>query len=222
MAIDPETERQIEELSHDTRPLLVLDVDDVVLHFVRPFPRFLEAAGYTLDLGTFRLVGNIREAATNKPADVEKVRELVDRFFTAQADWQTVTEGAAEAIAAFAPEAEIVMLTAMPHRYREVRKLHLDALGLAHPLLTTEMDKGPALKRLRGETGRPIAFVDDQPGNLVSAREWVPDIHLFHLMAEPSLRDLLPRPPEGVRIVEDWHEARPLIAAALGITPHGQ
>ena len=37
MTIDPETLRQIEELSHDDRPLLVLDVDDVLLDFARPF-----------------------------------------------------------------------------------------------------------------------------------------------------------------------------------------
>ena len=36
MSDDPETARQIEELSADDRPLLVLDVDDVVLEFIRP------------------------------------------------------------------------------------------------------------------------------------------------------------------------------------------
>lgn len=217
MTIDPETERQIAELSHDPRPLLVLDVDDVVLHFVRPFPRFLEAAGFELKLGSFRLNGNVIELASGRVAEREEVAALIDDFFNAQAQWQTVTDGAAEALEGFSDAAEIVMLTAMPHRYRDIRRAHLDTLGLHHPLLTTEMAKGPAIARLRGDTPRPVAFVDDQPLNLASAREFVPDIHLFHLMAENSLRDLLPPPPEGVTVVEDWVEARPLIAAALGI-----
>ena len=217
MSIDPETERQIAELSHDPRPLLVLDVDDVVLHFVRPFPRFLQARGFDLTLGSFKLLGNVTERGTGRVAEREEIAALVDEFFKAQADWQTITDGAAEVLADFAPRAEIVMLTAMPHRYRDSRRAHLDALGLTFPLLTTEMAKGPAIQRLRGNTPRPVAFVDDQPTNLESAREFVPDTHLFHLMAETKLRELLPAPPAGTHVVEDWPEARPLIARALGI-----
>ncbi len=217
MSIDPETERQIAELSHDPRPLLVLDVDDVVLHFVRPFPLFLEASGFTLKLGSFRLNGNITEAATGRIVEREEVAALIGGFFEAQTDWQTVTDGAAEALATLGDAAEIVMLTAMPHRYRHIRRAHLDALGLPYPLLTTEMAKGPAIARLRGDKARPVAFVDDLPPNLASAREHVPDAHLFHLMAENALRALLPPPQAGVTVVEDWPSARPLIAKTLGI-----
>lgn len=216
-ALDPETERQIEELSHDSRPLLVLDVDDVVLDFVKPFPTYLGRSGYELNLSTFRLHGNIRHRDTGRVAEREEVAALIDDFFRVQAEWQTVTRGAGEAIAWFAGKAEIVMLTAMPHKWRAIRRAHLDSLGLGHPLLTTEMAKGPALARLRGNLGRPVAFVDDQPANHVSAREWVPDAHLFHLMAETALRAMLPPPPPGVAVVDDWDEATPLIARALGL-----
>ena len=70
--------------------------------------------------------------------------------FDGQADWQSVTDGAAEALARLGDHAEIVMLTAMPHKHRAVRRAHLDALGLTYPLLTTEMAKGPAVAKLRG------------------------------------------------------------------------
>lgn len=217
MSIDPETLRQIEELSHDRRPLLVLDVDDVLLHFVRPFPRFLRAAGYELKLESFRLYDNVSEIASGRVLERDEVSALIGTFFDVQAQWQTLTDGAAETLADFAPRAEIVMLTAMPHRHRDLRRAHLDALGLTYPLLTTEMAKGPAIARLRGAARRPVAFVDDMPHNLVSAREHVPDAHLFHLMAETSLRAMLPPAGEHVTVVDDWAEARPLIAGALGI-----
>lgn len=215
--LDPETERQIEELSHDTRPLLVLDVDDVVLDFVKPFPRYLQNSGYEMNLRSFRLNGNIRHRDSGRVAEQSEVAHLIDEFFRAQAEWQTVTRGAGEAIAHFAGKAEIVMLTAMPHKWRAIRRAHLDSLGLGHPLLTTEMAKGPALARLRGTSGRPVAFVDDQPANHASAREWVAEAHLFHLMADTALRDLLPALPEGVTVVDDWDEAIPLIGRALGL-----
>ncbi len=217
MSIDPETLRQIEELSHDDRPLLVLDVDDVILEFIRPFPRYLERQGYRLQLGDFRLHGNVFHLDSGAEAERDNVRELLARFFDSQSDWQTVTDGAAEAIETIAKDAEVVLLTAMPHRHRDIRRRHLDELGLRYPLLTTEMAKGPAIRRLRGKTERPVAFVDDMPHNLISAQEFVPDAHLFHLMADNTLRALLPAPAEGVTIVDDWREARPRIAAALGL-----
>ena len=217
MSIDPETLRQIEELSHDDRPLLVLDVDDVLLDFVRPFPRYLASRGYRLRLETFRLYGNVFEIESGAEVERDRITGLLDDFFAVQTDWQTPVTGAADAVATISRDAEVVLLTAMPHRHRDTRRKHLDALGLTYPLLTTEMAKGPAIRRLRGESGRAVAFVDDMPHNLASARESVVDSHLFHLMADTSLRALLPSPPDGAIVVDGWHDAGDRIAAALGL-----
>ncbi|MFC3207797.1 hypothetical protein [Aquamicrobium soli] len=217
MSDDPETARQIEELAHDDRPLLVLDVDDVVLEFIRPFPNFLEKRGLQLTLKSFHLTGNVAETATGRLVEQAEVTALLDEFFDAQAEWQSVTIGAADALAEIGRHAEIVLLTAMFHRHRAARRAHLDALGLAYPLLTTEMAKGPAVAKLRGATRRPVAFVDDQPANLLSARESVADAHLFHLMADNSLRDFLPPIPDDITVVEDWDDALPKIVKALSI-----
>ncbi|MBZ9987043.1 hypothetical protein LB572_08025 [Mesorhizobium sp. BH1-1-5] len=217
MSDDPETARQIEELAADDRPLLVLDVDDVVLEFIRPFPHYLKSRGFGLTLASFRLTGNIAETATGRLIEQPEVTALLGEFFDAQADWQSIADGAADALAMLGRGAEIVMLTAMPHKHRAVRRAHLDALGLNYPLLTTEMAKGPAIAKLRGVKGRPIAFVDDQPSNLISARNSVADAHLFHLMADNALRAFLPPTPQDIISVEDWREAAPKIAAALGL-----
>ncbi len=217
MSDDPETARQIEELALDDRPLLVLDVDDVLLEFIRPFPLFLDQRGYELTIQSFRLTGNVAERESGRLIAQAEVWSLLDEFFHQQAAWQQITDGAAEALSHLSGEAEIVLLTAMPHRHRATRRAHLDALGLTYPLLTTEMAKGPAVAKLRGPQGRPIAFVDDQPPNLVSARESVADAHLFHLMADNRLRDLLPPLPDDIVVVQDWREATPKIAAALGL-----
>jgi hypothetical protein len=217
MSDDPETARQIEELAADDRPLLVLDVDDVVLEFIRPFPRFLEKRGLGLTLNSFHLTGNIAEKVTGRLVEQTEVTTLLDEFFDRQAEWQSVTDGAAEALARLGEHAEIVLLTAMFHRHRAARRAHLDALGLTFPLLTTEMAKGPAVAKLRGIKGRPIAFVDDQPRNLISARQSVADAHLFHLMADNSLREFLPPLPDDIVVVQDWQDAMPKIAKALGV-----
>lgn len=217
MSDDPETVRQIAELARDDRPLLVLDVDDVLLEFVRPFPRYLESRGFELKLTSFRLTGNISERASGRIPEQEEVSTLLDGFFQVQAEWQTIVRGAAAVVKELSVGAEIVLLTAMPHRHHAIRRAHLDALGLPYPLLTTEMAKGPAIAALRGPTKRPVAFIDDQPINLLSARKAVADAHLFHLMGDNSLRSLLPSTPDGIVVVDSWSEAKPRIAAALGL-----
>ncbi len=217
MSDDPETARQIEELASDDRPLLVLDVDDVVLEFIRPFPRFLQGRGLHLTLRSFHLTGNVAELATGRLVEQKEVTALLDEFFDTQAEWQGVTNGVADALSRIGKHAEIVLLTAMFHRHRAARRAHLDALGFTYPLLTTEMAKGPAVAKLRGIKGRPVAFVDDQPTNLISTRQSVADAHLFHLMADNSLRQFLPPIPDDIVVVEDWNDALPKISDALGI-----
>lgn len=217
MSDDPETARQIAELSRDSRPLLVLDVDEVLLEFMAPFIRFLDTQGLQFLAKSFRLTGNIVERQSSKPLDQEAVTTILGSFFHSQRDWQTAAPDAAEAVAELARGAEVVMLTAMPHRHRQIRREHLDTLGFPYPLLTTEAAKGPALRQLRGASGRPVAFVDDIPHNLVSVRDAVADAHLFNLMACREMRPFLPPLPEGIVVADDWSVAAPKIASALGI-----
>lgn len=217
MSDDPETARQIAELARDTRPLLVLDVDEVVLEFVHPFSAFLNDSGYDLRTDSFRLNGNVVSLSDGAPAPAEMVSALLDGFFEAQETWQTPAHLAAETIGSLAGEAEIVMLTAMPHRYRDARRQLLDREGFPYPLLTTEAAKGPAISQLRGETARPVAFVDDIPHNLASVRKSLPDAGLIHLMAHQGMRSLLPPLGDGIAIAESWPDAGRLAREILGI-----
>lgn len=217
MSDDPETVRQIGELAPRGEPLLVLDVDDVVLDFLGGFRNYLRSEGLELDLATFRLHGNIRRLSDGAAVSDPDVSALIEAFFQHQAKWQIPVAGVAAALETIGEKASIVLLTSMPHRHRSARRAHLDRLALPYPLLTTETPKGPAIALLRGASDKPVAFVDDIPRNLVSVREAVPDAHLFHLMASDRMRSLLPPLPTGITPVATWDEALPKIAAALGI-----
>ena len=91
------------------------------------------------------------------------------------------------------------------------------AAASASPGRVFRGDAKSAHAERRGARARPVAFVDDMHRNLISVQEAVPDAHLFHLMADNSLRALLPPTPQGVHHVEDWPDAAPKIASALGI-----
>ena len=216
MSDDPETVRQIEALSRDTRPLLVLDVDEVVLEFVAPFVRYLDHRGYTFQSESFRLHGNVIAKDGGAPAPAETVSGLLDDFFCAQEDWQTPATGVTQALDRLSGAAEIVMLTAMPHAHRARRRALLDRLGISYPLVTTEKAKGPAVSLLAGARSAPVAFVDDIPHNLVSVQTSYPRAGLFHLMAHEGMRKLLPPLPEGVVETLDWDDAAAKLEVALG------
>ncbi|MBE7186001.1 MAG: hypothetical protein INR68_16510 [Methylobacterium mesophilicum] len=216
MSEDEETRRQIGELQQDDRPLLVVDVDEVVLEFVTPFGNYLAAQDLDLGLDKFALHGNIFARGTRDALADDRVTALIDGFWDVQADWQQLALGAPEALAALSGHAQVVLLTAMPHRAREHRRRHLEALGLPYALLTTERAKGPAVAQIRNGA-RPVAFVDDIVRNHLSVRDAVPDAALFHLMAHGGLRALMGEVPAGITAVADWNEAQPLIARALGI-----
>lgn len=214
MSEDPVTREQIAALKLGGRPLVVLDVDEVVLEFVGPFGRFLESEGYRLKAGSFRLTGNIFGLDDGEVAGRETVGGLLDRFFVLQADWQKPAEGAVAGIARLAEQADVVLLTAMPHRHFAIREPLLRSHGVDVPLVTTETAKGPAIAAMRS-AGMPVAFVDDLPGNLLSARQTVEDIHLVHLMAAPAFRAFLPSLPEGIFPADDWPHAVEIIEAAF-------
>lgn len=215
MTIDPETLRQIEELAHDPRPLLVVDVDEVVLEFVDPFVRYLDMRGFRFATRSFRLTGNVTDKESGRVAGADETGALLDAFFAAQDAWQTPLPGVVAALDRLSLDIEVVLLTAMPHRHHGVRRTLLDNLSIPYPLLTTEMAKGPAIARLRGENGRPVAFIDDLPPNLLSVREAVPDATLYHLMGHREMRALLPPLPPGIRALEDWAEAETMIGSRL-------
>ncbi len=207
MTIDPETARQITELSKDSRPLLVLDVDEVVLEFVRPFIAFLNHRGFDLKTDSFRLHGNVVNQDSGEVTGRDAVSGLLDSFFGEQENWQFPVQYAVDTIAGLADDTEVVMLTAMPHRYRDARRRLLDRVGFAYPLLTTEAAKGPAIAQLRGETDRPVAFVDDIPHNLTSVQKSLPDAGLIHLMAHEGMRALLPPLDDTIEIADSWRDA---------------
>lgn len=218
MSEDPDTIRQIARLARDERPLLVLDVDEVVLEFLDPFTAFLNAQGFHLNCTSFRLHGNVVDRQSGICLQDRQVTALMEDFFRAQHDWQVAAGDVVDVLERLCRQVEIVMLTAMPHRHRPSRRALLDRLGLPYPLVTTETAKGPAVQRLRGQDKRPVAFVDDIPSNLLSVRRAVPDAALFHLMSHAGFRALLPPfEEEGIHLLADWSQAEEEIASALGI-----
>ncbi|CAN7540331.1 hypothetical protein [Pararhizobium sp. LjRoot238] len=197
------------------RPLIVCDIDEVVLEFLTPFRNFLRASGRDLLPRSFRLHGNIVLLESGEAVADDLVSALQEEFFTRQADWQTPAALAVETLAELAAEADIVFLTAMPPRHAVVRRSLLDRFSLDYPLVATEDEKGPIVKRLHAGRKLPFAFIDDISRNLHSVREHAPDCLLVNLMVNADFRPLAPDPGEGIAKAGNWTEVAGIIRAHI-------
>ncbi|WFU48704.1 hypothetical protein [Sinorhizobium terangae] len=198
------------------RPLIVSDVDEVVLEFLTPFKLFLESRQHRLLPRSFRLSGNIVDLQDGEAASEATVKALLDAFYDTQQRWQTPAALVVNTLAELSAEADIVFLTAMPPRHAAKRRALLDALGLPYPLLASEEPKGPLVEQLHGGRELPVVFIDDILRNLHSVRDYAPSCLLINLMANTEFRALAPVPDAGIHAAADWTEAVPLIRAHFG------
>ncbi|NBB50123.1 hypothetical protein GVN24_17755 [Rhizobium sp. CRIBSB] len=198
------------------RPLIVCDVDDVVLQFATPFQAFLESRGHNLLPRSFKLTGNIVNGADQSVIEAPAVKALIDDFFLDQESWQTPFADAVDSLHALARHADLVFLTAMPPRHAGVRRRLLDQLTLSFPMLATEEPKGPMVAALHAARSLPVAFVDDMVHNLHSVGDHVPDCLLVYLPPPLEIFRFAPDPRETVRRAENWPAASALLHDHLG------
>ena len=108
MSDDPETLRQIEELAAMTGRCWCSTSTTSCLNSSAPSRISSSRAAIGLTLASFRLTGNIAETASGRLIEQPEVTTLLGDFFDAQADWQSITDGAAEALARLGDRAEII------------------------------------------------------------------------------------------------------------------
>ena len=195
--------------------LLVLDIDEVVLHFIEPFCALLEENGARLHADSFRLTGNVRSVATGAALSGGELDQVTMRLYGEQETRQRPVAGVAAALARLSEQADIVFLTAMTPSFYPQRRRLLDAASLGFPMIATERSKGAVVAELAERWSGPIVFADDLPPNLASVGRSLPRARLVHLMANDIFRRYLPPLPAGAGEASDWVEAEPLMARWL-------
>ncbi len=203
------TRQQLARLSADPdRPLLICDVDEVVLHFLKGLEAFLDERGLWLDPASFALNGNIRHKAGNAPLPADRLGALLMDFFAARTRHLDAIDGAAAALDALSDCADIVMLTNLPDAFRADRIANLADHGIAFPVVTNEGPKGPAIASLADARRAPVIFIDDNHGYLASAREHSPDTHLVHFLQDGRFGRHVERFDYMSLRTDNWVEAK--------------
>jgi hypothetical protein len=197
------------------RPLVVVDVDEVLGLFMKGFGRFLAERGYEFRIDRFALFQNIYAPGATEHLDMETGRALFNDYFATHCAEMEPAPGAVEALNRLSRRAEILILSNAPPQAEELRAGWLRKHGLQHPLILSSGPKGPITAALVTQTTQKTAFVDDLLPNLDSVKEHAPATATFQHVADERLRPLAPAAPERHPRIDDWPELAAAIEAAI-------
>jgi len=203
-----------------SKPLIISDCDEVLLHMVVPFGEWLnETQGVS-----FKLVGNdfskaIRNRDTGEPVEPAEIWRLLNGFFDNEMHRQTPIAGAVGAINALKDHADVVILTNLHDKHNEARARQLAEHGIEARVFTNQGPKGPALQEIMAEY-RPskAIFIDDLAQHHGSVAEMVPHIDRLHLCGEPSLAPHITCGFEAGHAharIDTWEHALPWLLSRL-------
>lgn len=193
-----------------TRPLLICDCDDVLLHMVSHFGDWIDEE-HDLE---FRLTGHnfidaVRPKDGGPPLKGEEIWPLLQGFFDTEMDRQTPVPGASEALVEISEHAEIVILTNLTDEFRDARARQLERFGIAYPVHTNQGPKGSKVEALLAAHKASLAvFVDDLSQHHQSVAETAPHVWRLHMIAETDIAPNVPPAEHAHARIDDWHEAR--------------
>ena len=199
-----------------SRPLLITDCDEVILHFISHFADWVaEDADLVFDLDAPGFVGALR-TRDGRIVPEERAWPLLDLFFEREMHRQNIVPGAIEALAEIGRHADIVVLTNIGDDYQANRVAQLEAFDIRHRVLCNRGGKGRPVIELVEEM-RPSAavFVDDLPVHHESVAKHAPDVWRLHMIAEPRIARNVPASAHAHARIDDWPAALPWILERL-------
>ncbi|WP_136163127.1 HAD family hydrolase [Sphingomonas flavalba] len=198
-----------------SRPLLISDCDEVLLHMVSHFGAWLgeaHAIDFMPDGGDFSRA--MRRRADGALLSRDEMWPLLDGFFVTEMHRQTLVPGAAEALTRLAGSADIVILTNLADHHHAGRCAQLAGFGIRHRVVTNQGGKGAPVAALLAEYRPSVAvFIDDLAHHHHSVARHAPAVHRLHMISEPTLAAAVPPAPDAHARIDAWPEAEGWIAA---------
>lgn len=200
-----------------SRPLLISDCDEVLLHMIVPFRDWLDEVHHV----HFDFVhGDWGEALRHKHdgtvIERGRVWELLNGFFDTEMHRQQAIVGAVAGINALSQIADVVILTNLLDHRAGPRAAQLKAVGIDFPVYCNQGGKGEALKRILDEYRPDISvFVDDLGHQHDSVAQHLPDTWRLQLVGEPLLSQRVVKEPMAHARIDVWAQAEPWIREKL-------
>lgn len=200
-----------------TRPLVITDCDEVLMHMVVPFAQWVdEEHGVIFRMEDASFAGALKRKECGTPLEAAEVWPLLDSFFRTEMTRQTEIPGAMAAMVAIAEQADIVVLTNVGPEHQVARSEQLAALGFHAPVIGSRGGKGEPVRRLVEERQPSVTiFIDDLPNHHHSVAAEAPDVWRLHFVGEPAIADKVRPAKHAHARIDDWNVARDWILARL-------
>jgi len=201
-----------------TRPLIISDCDEVLMHMVVPFRGWLDALHgihFEFSQGFERA---LRHKDSGDPVERAQIWALLSAFFETEMHRQTPIAGAVEAMARLAKRADIVIVTNIAAELGQARADQIHAHGLPYEVIGNGRGgaKGPTVAGLIAQRCPPICFfLDDLSSNHVSVAQDAPAVWRLQMVGEPEMAPHVQTARYAHARIDDWAGAEVWIATRL-------
>ena len=191
-----------------SRPLLITDCDEVLLHMVAHFAAWLDEkhdVHFDFESGQFDAMTDRRSGAV---VPIDHVWPLLDAFFRGEMHRQTLVPGALDALTRIGEVADIVVLTNLGGEAHGWRVEQLAGHGIRHEVVCNQGGKGRPVSEIVERYGASRAvFIDDLAVHHASVAKHAPEVWRLHMVAEPRLAAAVPPAPDAHARIDDWPAA---------------
>ena len=191
-----------------SRPLLITDCDEVLLHMVAHFADWLDEehdVHFDVESGQFNAMTDRR---TGETVPLDHVWPLLDTFFRDHMHRQTLVPGALDALERIAKVADIVILTNLGDEARAWRIEQLAGHGIRHEVVCNQGGKGRPVKEIVERLAPASSvFIDDLAVHHSSVAKHAPDVWRLHMVAEPRLAAAVPPAGDAHARIDEWPAA---------------
>lgn len=204
-----------------TRPLIITDCDEVLLHMVVPFRHWLdETHDVHFDMHDRGFAEALRHKDSGAVVERALVWELLLGFFDTEMHRQTSIAGAIETIQRLSRIADIVVLTNITERHQQARSAQLASHGLTLPVHWNQGGKGQPLAAIVAERQPSVTlFIDDLAEHHKSVASHAPDVWRLHMVGEPEIAGHVADATHAHVRIDDWAAAEQWIREKLAQGP---
>lgn len=200
-----------------SRPLLISDCDEVLLHMVVPFSEWLDEVHHIhFDLDSGQFGDALRHKANGMVIEQSDVWPLLRSFFETEMHRQRPIDGAVAAMRVIADHADIVVLTNLADHECDARAAQLRGIGIDCPVYTNQGGKGAVLADIIAAYRPSVAvFVDDLAHQHASVAKHQPQVWRLHMIGEPRVACNVGAATAAHVRIDDWANATPWLIDRL-------
>lgn len=207
---------QVNSLIQDiSRPLIITDADEVILHFAGMLSEYLRSQGMYVNFISYALEGNIKYIDSDKPVSRHLFKEIIAGYFENYVDKQPLVKNAAAHLENLSEICDIVILTNIPHNFADRRRKLFADSGLNYPMISSSGPKGPVLRAISEKTSREIIFIDDIAQHHTSAANHVPDSLRIQYIANDHLNSIEAKAKDCHHRCDDWFHIEQVVTDYL-------